>query len=691
MPQINVSCKASMHIGKKWSAAHNRRTYDKEKWNLDGHIQADRSDLNVTLCDTDYKTWFHQAFDAAIDEYNAKNAVKHSERLIGKDKYCAEQSGKVQECIIQLGDHQTYMEMVDKIGVAAADQLHIQFLTDAFKQWQQENPSFRVFSAIIHMDETKDGTPHLHLDFMPVAQSKRGLAVKVSVDGALKEIGFDRKKDQKYAEAPYRRWLGVQRERIETLAAQYVDLIPSEHDTGRQHIETWQYRSEQAREACAEREAEQQRVSAVVKELQEEQERLTAELQPLIEAKASAEEVQVAAKGTLFGGKVTLKKEDFDKIQEQAAAYRVHQAELQDFVAYRAEFEAYKEDTQRIINESEAQIQDSAREASERAYREVKEQMETYEKQAKSCLDTAKKEAGAMRLAAAQQLEKSGREQAETERVLRLAEKQRKDLADETYRARKAAKEAEEAYQRNIEACRLRDEAEKKASQLQEEVAIREKKIDFIECAFEREIHALDEAMRLMQREHQTELHSEIERNKAARRKENAENEQRTRERIEGLQATLAAKNDTILELESELKTQREQQDAQRRREIAQTEEKYKLAMDGTKKELTAVKGELELVKKKLKDALVFAMESCQALGTMLNYRNQDYYANNLTFRQESLLEAVRELGAKLVKSCGYDKIADEMEQKDGLTERLEKRIDDKTYSKSYDRGGMCL
>lgn len=289
MPQINVSCKASMHIGKKWSAAHNRRTYDKEKWNLDGHIQADRSDLNVTLCDTDYKTWFHQAFDAAIDEYNAKNAVKHSERLIDKDKYCAEQSGKVQECIIQLGDHQTYMEMVDKVGVAAADQLHIQFLTDAFKQWQQENPSFRIFSAIIHMDETKDGTPHLHLDFMPVAQSKRGLAVKVSVDGALKEIGFDRKKDQKYAEAPYRRWLGVQRERIETLAAQYVDLIPSEHDTGKQHIETWQYRSQQARVSFAQVQAQHTEIKQKVEILTDEQQKKEAAVKNLTAAIADAE------------------------------------------------------------------------------------------------------------------------------------------------------------------------------------------------------------------------------------------------------------------------------------------------------------------------------------------------------------------------------------------------------------------
>lgn len=43
MPQLNVSCKASMHIGKKWSASHNRRTYDKGKWNLDGHIAPELS------------------------------------------------------------------------------------------------------------------------------------------------------------------------------------------------------------------------------------------------------------------------------------------------------------------------------------------------------------------------------------------------------------------------------------------------------------------------------------------------------------------------------------------------------------------------------------------------------------------------------------------------------------------------
>jgi len=219
IPHLPIACKTSMHIGKKWSAAHNRRSYDKEKWNRDGHITADRSALNVTLRDSDLRTWFHQTFDQAIAAFNAKNEGKHNDRLINPEAYYQEQKGRVQECIIQLGDHAAYMEMVDQVGRELADDIHIRFLTEAFRQWEKENPSLRVFSAIIHMDEIRDGTPHLHLDFVPVAESKRGLSVKVSMDGAMKALGFDRKKGQKYAETPYKQWLAAQRERVESLAA----------------------------------------------------------------------------------------------------------------------------------------------------------------------------------------------------------------------------------------------------------------------------------------------------------------------------------------------------------------------------------------------------------------------------------------------------------------------------------------
>ena len=640
MPQLNVSCKASMHIGKKWSASHNRRTYDKGKWNLDGHIAPELSHLNVTLCDEDYKTWFHRTFDAAIDEFNAKNAGKHNDRLIDKEKYCAEQFGKVQECIIQLGDHGTYVEMEDAIGRTAANELHIHFLTEAFKQWQKDNPAFQVFSAIIHMDEIRDGTPHLHLDFMPVAQSKRGLGVKVSMDGALKENGFERKKGHKYAETPYKLWLGVQRERIEALAAEYVNLIPSEHNTGKQHVETWQYRSEQARKECAELQAEHQRMTDEVKDLREEQERIAAEMQPLREAKVSAEEVKVSAKDSLFGGKVTLKKEDFEKIQEQAAAYRVHQSDLADLVAARQKFEKHKAVTEKIMEHNTKRLASDIEEAKNQATMDVRRQLAIYEKQAKERLEIAKRQAEDIRKAAEKELAISKRQRQAADQALIQVQQKSAQLEKERALAKKAQDEAEKAYRRNQDACRLRDEAEEELEQLKEDS--------------QREINHLNF-------------------------------------RIRELVGETASLEDKYEKFSEEMERWQIEVEGRHGGEILYIEQQCDAKIEEMKKQLDHTQHELEAAKSKLMTALGFAKESCQAIGMLLNYRNPDYFADNLTYRQESLIEAVRELGVRLFQKLGMSKTADEVERQDGLTKRLEELVDDKTYEKSYGRGGMTL
>ena len=75
----------------------------------------------------------------------------------------------------------------------------------------------------------------------------------------------------------------------------------------------------------------------------------------------------------------------------------------------------------------------------------------------------------------------------------------------------------------------------------------------------------------------------------------------------------------------------------------------------------------------------------------LLNYKNPDYFADNLTYRQESLLEAVRELGARLSQTIGMSKPADEVERQDGLTKRLEELVDNKAYEKNRGRGGRSL
>ena len=61
-------------------------------------------------------------------------------------------------------------------------------LDEYFQHFQERNPTLRVFSAHLHMDEA---TPHLHIDFVPFTTgSKRGLDTRVSLKQALAALGF---------------------------------------------------------------------------------------------------------------------------------------------------------------------------------------------------------------------------------------------------------------------------------------------------------------------------------------------------------------------------------------------------------------------------------------------------------------------------------------------------------------------
>ena len=235
-----IAMKCTMHLGRKWSRRHNLRQYDKEKWNKDGHIDEYRSELNKVLTDTPLEEVIDTTFGDALVAFNEKNNRKHPDRLIGfkctkeyekathnerraraVKAYYNEQKKNVQEGIIQLGDHEEYMRFVKQYGREKADDIYLTYLTEAYNKFVEDNPSLKVLSAVIHMDETKDGTPHLHIDFLPVAESSRGLTIKVSLEGALNSLGFRRTRDQKYDDRPYIQWLKDRRTAFEDFAQSF--------------------------------------------------------------------------------------------------------------------------------------------------------------------------------------------------------------------------------------------------------------------------------------------------------------------------------------------------------------------------------------------------------------------------------------------------------------------------------------
>ena len=394
---LDIRAKVSMHIGKTYSVKHNLREYDATKWNTDGHIQPERSALNQILTHTNLKDYFKDTFGEAIEEYNEKNKSKHPDRIMSLNEYYNKYKGHAQECIMQLGNHENYLELVQQLGQKYADELHIKFLTQLYQQWIKDNPSLKVFSAVIHMDETKDGTPHLHLDFLPVAESTRGLTVKVSMDGAMKQLGFNRKTKAKdgqndsYNDTPYKRWLVHQREQVESLASKYITLIPSETFCKARRQETWEWRAEQ-KETLTE---DVRRLSDEKEQTAHELDCLKAEYNRYQDIKVSDEEMkqEIKLKKSLLGKKqtVTLDKDDFDLLQQQALAYRANIDRLKDGnaaeQAYKLQQERLYEAT--IANNKAQSDRNTAQQELKKAQEESNRMLKLAENKARSIIDSA--------------------------------------------------------------------------------------------------------------------------------------------------------------------------------------------------------------------------------------------------------------------------------------------------------------
>ena len=161
----------------KGSLTHNRRDFIAE------NVDSSRTPLNVEYCTEDIRAVYHELFDNALARYNEKQTRK--DRVID-DYYEKIRTGKqeklFEELIIQIGNKD------DMNASSENGRLARQMLDEYMQSFQQRNPTLRVFSAHLHMDEA---TPHLHIDFIPFTTgSKRGLETRVSLKKALEALGF---------------------------------------------------------------------------------------------------------------------------------------------------------------------------------------------------------------------------------------------------------------------------------------------------------------------------------------------------------------------------------------------------------------------------------------------------------------------------------------------------------------------
>lgn len=218
----------------KGNLRHNERKF------YTNNIDIDRSKDNLQFYSLSVEEAYKEYFGNAIDEYN--RTQKRKDRLKSIDKYLFElrenehKKGAEKpfyEIVVQIGDKNTCNILNNKEQAENAKNVLIEYV----KGWQDRNPNLRVFNATIHMDET---TPHLHLDYIPVATGyKQGLKVRNSLSKALECQGLGKGVGRN--DNASIRWQKQEREVIKDLAINHGFEI-EEKGVDRPHLSVSEYK-----------------------------------------------------------------------------------------------------------------------------------------------------------------------------------------------------------------------------------------------------------------------------------------------------------------------------------------------------------------------------------------------------------------------------------------------------------------
>ena len=219
----------------KGSLSHNRRDFIAE------NVDSSRTPLNVEYCNENIRAVYHELFDNALARYNEKQTRR--DRVID-DYYEKIRTGKqeklFEELIIQIGNKD------DMNASSENGQLARQMLDEYMQSFQQRNPTLRVFSAHLHMDEA---TPHLHIDFIPFTTgSKRGLETRVSLKKALEALGFTGGTKNR---TELNQWIESEKQALASIMARH-DIEWEQKGTHEGHLSVLDYKKqERSKEVAA--------------------------------------------------------------------------------------------------------------------------------------------------------------------------------------------------------------------------------------------------------------------------------------------------------------------------------------------------------------------------------------------------------------------------------------------------------
>lgn len=261
----------SVMVG-KGSVNHNSRKFHAK------NTDPERSNLNIEYCNENIVEVYHEMFDEALARYNQKQT--RSDRKIDDyyKKICSSKQEKpFHEIILQIGNKD------DMAATTEDGELAAKVLDEYMREFQKRNPTLKVFSSHLHMDEA---TPHLHIDFVPFTTgSKRGLDTRVSLKQALAAMGF---KGGTRSDTEWNQWVAAEKEHLAVIMQTY-NIEWQKKGTHEKHLSVLDFEKKEREKEVAQLEQEIGSLSAESTQLMDKIAESRADIQTLYEVREEVE------------------------------------------------------------------------------------------------------------------------------------------------------------------------------------------------------------------------------------------------------------------------------------------------------------------------------------------------------------------------------------------------------------------
>ncbi|MGN1089376.1 MAG: plasmid recombination protein, partial [Huintestinicola sp.] len=298
------------------SSSHNLRLFTANT------VDKTRTKDNIVFVNISQQEMYEKLFSGAVSEYNAiqkridrKITVSYYEHQFGKGYSpnvvtSADKRKSFYEDVVQIGD-------MKDTGVGTVDaETAKAVLTEYMNGFEHRNPNFKVFCAVLHMDEA---TPHLHIDYVPIGHYSRGIPVQNGIAQALSEMGFGVGKNA------IARWRQSEYEVLKSICIRYdIELAPPKKSVGSKSVE-----------------------------LYKEEKRLEEKVQKLREMELAADSTEVPYKKRIIGGGYILTEQEYAEFSAEKKAVSVQRVDAEIKVREAEECTRQTESRRLVLSERE--------------------------------------------------------------------------------------------------------------------------------------------------------------------------------------------------------------------------------------------------------------------------------------------------------------------------------------------------